>query len=345
MLKIGDSVSFSKTITKSDISIYAGVTGDFNEIHVNALAAKNSIFGKCIAQGMLSVGLISAALGTKFPGGPVVYLSQSVEFKKPVFVGDSVTAVCTIKEILNTEKEIYRVDTYCINQDGFIVIEGNAVIKQIEAYSVNSHVDDNNVESSVCEMHTNKTFFSNDELRSLGIHKYGDNVLISRNAVLYNPDELEIGNNVRIDDYTTISGKVVLGNYIHIAQFCGLYGGIEGIYMDDFSGLSSRVVIYGTSNDYSGESLTNPMIPSQFKQGDINAMVHIGKHVIIGTTSVVLPGVDIEIGCAIGAMSMVTSRCEAFGIYAGVPARRIKNRSRKLLDLEKQFNLDRGGVP
>ena len=110
----------------------------------------------------------------------------------------------------------------------------------------------------------NYGYYSENELKEIGIKKYGTNVFISRNSILYHPEQLEIGNNVRIDDFTTISGKVILGNYIHIAQFCGLYGGSMGIFMDDFSGLSSKVTIYATSNDYSGNTMTNPMVPAKY---------------------------------------------------------------------------------
>lgn len=188
------------------------------------------------------------------------------------------------------------------------------------------------------------TFYSEEELSKLGLNKYGKNVLISRNAVLYNPEKLSIGDNVRIDDFTTISGKVVLGDYIHIAQFCGLYGGTEGIIMDDFTGLSSRVVIYATSNDYSGNSLTNPMVPEKYKATDKNAAVHLSKHVIVGCTTVILPGVEIGIGSSVGAMSMVGKSLEPWGVYAGVPAKRLKERSKRLLELEAELREEERGI-
>lgn len=178
-------------------------------------------------------------------------------------------------------------------------------------------------------------FLSEQELQQLGIKRYGQDVKIGRHAVLYSPSTLEIGNHVRIDDYTTISGKVVLGDYIHIAQFCGLYGGTEGIIMDDFSGLSSRVTIYATSNDYSGNSLTNPTVPVEYKTTDHNEKVHLGKHAIVGCGSVLLPGAEMALGCSVGAMSLLYKKTEPFGIYAGIPARRIKERERKILALEK----------
>ena len=180
-------------------------------------------------------------------------------------------------------------------------------------------------------------FLNEQELAALGLKSYGKNVLIGRYAVLYSPEKLEIGNNVRIDDFTTISGKVVLGDYIHIAQACGLYGGTEGIYMDDFSALSSHSVIYATSNDYSGESLTNPMVPEKFKTTDKNAAVHLKKHVIIGCSSVILPGVEIGVGSSVGAMSFVGKSLDPWGIYAGVPVKRLKDRSKNLLILEEQL--------
>lgn len=114
--------------------------------------------------------------------------------------------------------------------------------------------------------------------------------------------------------------------------------------MDDFSGLSSRVVIYATSNDYSGESLTNPTVPLKYKCTDKNEPVHVGKHAIIGTTSVILPGVNIGIGCSVGAMTMCSKDLDEWGIYVGCPARRIKERSKKLLELEKQLRAEESNI-
>lgn len=187
------------------------------------------------------------------------------------------------------------------------------------------------------------SFYSEEELASLGLKRYGKDVLISRNAVLYQPELLEIGNHVRIDDFTTISGRAVLGDYIHIAQFCGLYGGEEGIYMEDFSGLSSRCVIYATSNDYSGNSLTNPTVPAKYKTADKNATVRLGRHVIVGCMSLILPGVIIGEGSSVGAMSLCMKSLEPWGIYAGIPVKRIKERSKKLLEMEKSLLEEQGG--
>lgn len=185
------------------------------------------------------------------------------------------------------------------------------------------------------------TFYSREELEALGIKKIGEDVSISRNAVIYHPQLLEIGNHVRIDDFTTVSGKVVIGDYVHFSQFCGLYGGDAGIYIGDFDGFASRVVIYAISDDYSGNSMIGPMVPERYKTTNIHQAVRLEKLVIVGCTSVILPGVTIGEGSSVGAMSLVTKSLEAWGMYAGIPARRLKDRSKKLLELEAQFLAER----
>lgn len=181
------------------------------------------------------------------------------------------------------------------------------------------------------------TFYSNTELNNLGLCKLGKNVKISRNAIIYHPELLEIGDNVRIDDFTTISGKVVLGNYIHISQFCGLYGGTQGIFIEDFTGFSSRVAVYAVSDDYSGQYMTNPTVPDRYTC-DIEKSVYIKKHSIIGSGSVVLPGVTIEEGCSLVALTMCRKSTQPWGIYFGVPAKRIANRKKDLLKLEEKLS-------
>lgn len=108
------------------------------------------------------------------------------------------------------------------------------------------------------------------------------------------------------------------------------------IVLSDFSAISGRVIVYSSSDDYSGNALVNPTIDSKFLNVD-SRDVFIAKHVVVGAGSIILPGVTVGEGVAIGAQSLVNKSCDAFGIYAGVPIRRIKERSKKLLDLEKEF--------
>lgn len=182
-----------------------------------------------------------------------------------------------------------------------------------------------------------ETYYNEEELKGLGLKKLGVNVKISRHAIIYKPEELEVGDNVRIDDFTTISGKVTLGSYIHIAQTCGIYGGDAGIFMDNFTTLSSHSLIYAISNDYSGLSLACPMVPKQCRPADISAPVYMERYALVGCMSVILPGVIIGEGCSVGAMSLCNKNLSPWGVYAGIPATRIKERSKQLLTFAEQY--------
>jgi dTDP-4-amino-4,6-dideoxy-D-glucose acyltransferase len=127
----------------------------------------------------------------------------------------------------------------------------------------------------------------------------------------------------------------VIGANVHIAAFCFLAGKSE-VRLDDFSGLSSRVSIYSSTDDYSGAVLTNPTVPQEFT-GVQSARVHLGKHVIVGSGSVVLPGTHLGDGAALGALSLANGIYESFGIFAGVPARRVRDRQRGLVEKELQY--------
>ena len=180
------------------------------------------------------------------------------------------------------------------------------------------------------------SFYSENELKELGFREVGNNVLISKKTSIYGASKISIGNNVRIDDFCVLSGNIKLGNYIHIAVYSALFGGNAGIIMDDFSGLSSRCVIYAESDDYSGETLTNPTVPEEYL-GIISSKVVLNKHVIIGSGTTVLPGINIGIGTAVGSMSLVNKSLDEWGIYAGIPCKRKKDRSKKLLELEQEL--------
>ncbi|MHA1274541.1 MAG: MaoC family dehydratase [Promethearchaeota archaeon] len=129
--EIGDSASHSKTITETDVVLFAGISGDFNPLHVNKQYAETTQFGQRVVHGVISVSLISAVLGYKLFGAGILYGSQTVRFKKPVFIGDTLTAVATVKNKY-TKKEgklkFIDVDTKVYNQNGDIVTDGEAVI-------------------------------------------------------------------------------------------------------------------------------------------------------------------------------------------------------------------------
>lgn len=181
-----------------------------------------------------------------------------------------------------------------------------------------------------------------EHVEQMGFASIGENVLISDRASFYNPSKISLGSNVRIDDFCVFSaglGGISIGNYIHIAVYSLLIGAGK-ILLSDYCNISSRVSIYSSNDDYSGSTMTNPTLPSKYT-GTTHADVVLGKHVIVGCGSVILPGITLEEGVAVGALSLVTKDCEAFGIYAGSPARRIKERKRDLLESEESFLLAR----
>jgi len=127
LLTIGQSASFSKTITESDIYLFAGVTGDFNPVHVNEEYAKKARFGSRIAHGMLSAGLISAVIGMQLPGPGTIYLGQKLKFLAPVHIGDTVTAAITVDSV-EQEKNRVVLHTVCTNQEGKVIASGEALV-------------------------------------------------------------------------------------------------------------------------------------------------------------------------------------------------------------------------
>ena len=184
----------------------------------------------------------------------------------------------------------------------------------------------------------NPGYATTDELRSLNFSHVGDNVMIARNCTLIGLENIHIADNVRIDGYTTISaarGYCRIGRNIHIGGTSHLActGGVE---LSDFANLSQGVRIYTVSDDYSGAAMTNPMVPQQYTNVTV-AAVSLGKHVIIGSGSVVLPGAKLGEGVAVGALSLVNRSLDPWGIYAGTPVRRLKSRCKDLLSAEQRY--------
>ncbi|WP_432468746.1 acyltransferase [Agarivorans sp. Z349TD_8] len=180
------------------------------------------------------------------------------------------------------------------------------------------------------------SYYSRQELLAMGFKHIGCEVKISKKASIYDCASIVVGDYSRIDDFCVISGRVILGRNVHLAPFCLIAGGSEGVEFGDFSGCAYHVQVFSQSDDYSGETLTNPTVPAQFKR-EIKRKVIVGKHVIIGAGSIIFPGVQLAEGCAIGAMSLVRKTTAPWFIYLGNPAKKFKARSKKLLALEKQY--------
>lgn len=179
---------------------------------------------------------------------------------------------------------------------------------------------------------------SRESIEGMGFAALGENIMISDRASFYNCEAISLGSNVRIDDFCVISagvGGISVGNHVHIALGVSMIGAGK-ITLSDFVGISSKTSIYSSNDDYSGKVMTGPTLPSEYT--DVrSAEVFFGRHVIVGSGSVILPGVTLEDGVAVGTLSLINRDCKAFGVYVGNPARRVKERMRDLLELEKKF--------
>lgn len=137
-IEVGETASFTKTITETDVILFAGSTGDMNPFHINEEYAKQARFGKRIAHGMLVTGLISAVMGMKLPGPGTIYLRQELDFRQPVYIGDTITAVAEVLHV-REDKRIVTLSTNCYNQHDEIVVEGKAVVL-VDRTPANAHL-------------------------------------------------------------------------------------------------------------------------------------------------------------------------------------------------------------
>ncbi|OQX73028.1 MAG: galactoside O-acetyltransferase [Bacteroidetes bacterium 4484_249] len=177
---------------------------------------------------------------------------------------------------------------------------------------------------------SNTSFYNREELLQMGFKSLGENVLISSNANFYSPETIEIGNNTRIDDFCLLTGRVIIGNYVHVSAYTSLYGKY-GIELKDYSGLSPRVTIFSASDDFYGEYAVGPLLPQNITNVQ-GSKVTIGKYVQVGSGCTVLPGVQIDEGAAVGAMSLVNKNIPEWKIAAGIPAKIINERKKELVN-------------
>lgn len=185
---------------------------------------------------------------------------------------------------------------------------------------------------------SNNSFLTRSELQNFGFASLGKNILISRKASIYSPELISLADNVRVDDFCCLSGLIALGRNTHITPYCLFAGGTEGILAGNFCTFAYRVSIFSQSDNYLGNSMVNSTIPSRFKI-EKKAQIKISDHVIIGTHTVVMPGVCLAEGTSVGASSLMTKSTKPWGVYYGVPAIRRQERSKDILKLVDQFRL------
>lgn len=174
------------------------------------------------------------------------------------------------------------------------------------------------------------SFYTDSELKLLGLKSYGKNVLISRKTSIYGASNIVIGDNVRVDDFCILSGNIVIRSNIHISAFVALYGGSYGIEINDYSGISPRSTIYSAMDDFSGTYLIGP-IHDEFKTNVQGGKVILEKYTQIGCNCVIFPNLTISEGAVIGAMSLVRETIPEWTINVGIPTKILKRRTKELL--------------
>ncbi|WP_208858265.1 acyltransferase [Pseudomonas citronellolis] len=179
----------------------------------------------------------------------------------------------------------------------------------------------------------------------MGFKHVGENVRIFPAAKIIGSENIHVGSNVIIDDFVMIyaTAPIYIGSYVHLASHTSISGG--AVVLEDFAGLSSGVRIIAGSEDFLGGGLTNPTVPAQYRKVH-RSFVHLGRHVIVGANSSILPGVRIGEGCAVGANSVVGKSLAPWGVYLGAPARRLKDREAEtILRMERELMAERPFQP
>jgi len=190
--------------------------------------------------------------------------------------------------------------------------------------------------------------YSAGELTQL-LGSVGENVSINRSVVFYSPQNIHIGSNVRIDCFCILASGadgIVIGDYVHIGAYSALFGSLGQIRMESFSGLSARVLLFTSTDDYTDGFLANPTVPDKYKRvrkGDIV----LERHAIIGAGSVVMPGVTLGVAASAGAMTFLHRSVSEFAIVVGCPMRVVGRRNARILDLEAEFLAEKnlGAIP
>ena len=173
------------------------------------------------------------------------------------------------------------------------------------------------------------SFYTDSELKELGLKSVGKNVLLSRKASIYSPEKISIGSNVRIDDFCILSGDISIGDWCHISAYCALYGS-KGIVMEGFCGISPRSVVLSATDDYGGDFLIGPHYPKELTNVT-GGTVYLKKYSQIGTNCVVFPAITVGEGAVTGAMTLVNKDLEPWTINTGIPVNSSRPRKNGLL--------------
>ena len=182
--------------------------------------------------------------------------------------------------------------------------------------------------------------YSINDLKNMGVTIYGKNIKISKFVNIYNPINLILHDNIRIDDFTIISckGPIEIFSNVHISAQCFISSTTKIIF-GNYTCISVGCRLFGGCDDFSGDYLTNPTIPKKYlkvTEGDII----LKDHVLVGSNSIILPNVILEEGSSFGCFSLIKNNTEAWKVYGGIPIKILKNRSKKCLELQKEFEIE-----
>lgn len=172
----------------------------------------------------------------------------------------------------------------------------------------------------------------------LGFAELGDNVLIDRSCRFYGPQNMYLGSNVRIDANCVFGNDrngMRIGSFVHIAVGVTILGA-GGLILEDFTGLAAHVCIHTSTDDYIDGAMTGPWAPAEFRH-ETSAPVVLRRHAVVGTGSSILPGVELGVGAAIGALTLVRKSVPCFVVMAGNPAREVAERGRAMLEREEKI--------
>jgi len=181
-------------------------------------------------------------------------------------------------------------------------------------------------------------YLTEADLRHAGFKRLGRNVKVHERASIYGTENISLGDNVRIDDFSIIiaTGECIIGDHVSIPNFCSL-GAKFGLELEDFVTLAPGVKIFTSSDDYTGEHLCGPTVPSEFTGGRKGRVV-LRRHTLVGAGSVIMPACTLGEGVSVGALSLVKTDLDPWGMYAGVPVRWLRERKRDLLQVEARLH-------
>lgn len=179
------------------------------------------------------------------------------------------------------------------------------------------------------------SFYSQEELAAIGFKSYGSCVLVSRRASIYSPADISLGSHVRIDDFCILSGKITIGNYVHISAYSALYGS-QGIEIGDFCGISPRCLLFSASDDFSGKAMISPLVPERLTHLE-KGKITLQNYTQLGANSIVMPAVTLAEGAVSGAFSFITESLPAWSISCGIPCKFLKKRAQNIKTLAGQI--------